>query len=542
VKAALVGAIVVVAFAAPAQTPFSTDWTLLPGLSPVSQPKVPARASEYATLEGAVDPETYVVGPGDRLSINVWGDFEQTFEVVITPEATLLIPTIGVVVVKDSTLAAVRRTVESAASRVYRAGRVTTTLLDVRRFRVSVTGAVNNPGTYPATAADRAGDLIAMAMEPLDTARIHLRDSTLAEQGRCLSKRDVFIIRTNDDTLSVDLELYERAGVRDANPNLRDGDVIVVPTRPLDVGLLQISGAVRNPAYVEFAAGDSLGTAIALAQGLTNDAITDTAEVVRFVGDRDSTVKLFVPLSDLGFPLQPDDRVYVRPLPQYHEAAQIEVRGRVAHEGFYAIVEGVTRLSDVIRLSGGFLPDASLGEATLIRQATEEVEDPEFERLRRIPVADMTETEYAYFKTRSREVRGRVSVDFNRLFTHNDPSQDRLLRDQDIVEVPQRTFTVTVSGEARNPGILPFVDGQNVEYYVELSGGYSSDARKGRMRVIRAATGEWAKAKGGTLVYLGDTIWIPSKPERNWWEITKDIVTFTASAATIVLVIDQMVK
>ena len=150
------------------------------------------------------------------------------------------------------------------------------------------------------------------------------------------------------------------------------------------------------------------------------------------------------PNADDNVELEPDDRIFIRSIPEYHRKNYVSVYGEVVYPGYYVIEEGVTKLSDVIRVAGGFTDRASLQESKLIRRAREEVVDPEFERLKLMAVEDMTDIEYEYFKTKSRQVAGIVAVDFEKLFGEGDVSQDILLRNKDIIQIQPLTETVNI--------------------------------------------------------------------------------------------------
>ena len=71
------------------------------------------------------------------------------------------------------------------------------------------------------------------------------------------------------------------------------------------------------------------------------------------------------------------------------------------------------------------------------------------------------------------------------------------------------------------------------------AGGFASKARKSRIYVIKANTGKWIKAKKSVRLEPGDDIWIPEKPERDYWKFFRDSMVVLGNAATIYLVIKQ---
>ncbi len=106
------------------------------------------------------------------------------------------------------------------------------------------------------------------------------------------------------------------------------------------------------------------------------------------------------------------DQVYAKERSDWRIVRTVVVEGELVHPGVYGINEGIDRLSDVVARAGGPTAAASLRNARLVRTQSPAKVDPEFERLKGMLTSDMTETEYAYFKAKSNELRGTVVVDF----------------------------------------------------------------------------------------------------------------------------------
>ena len=103
-------------------------------------------------------------------------------------------------------------------------------------------------------------------------------------------------------------------------------------------------------------------------------------------------------------------------------------------------------------------------------------------------------------------------------------------------------LVVRVSGNVVNPGLLSFEPGRDFTFYIEKAGGYSWRASKGEVRVIKEVTGEWIKPGKSTRIHPGDTIWIPEKPDRDYWGFFKDTMIVLGNVATFYLVISEAVK
>lgn len=518
-------------------------------------------------LEKEVDPDEYYVGPGDQFLIQIGGAGSDNIETTVSPEGELIITAVGAIPVANKTLTEAKRITQEYLSVKYVSKTIGIHLVKPRLFKVSVTGAILEPGSVEVTAMSRAAEAIDLAgglkqrmtVETLMqqvTIKSPVKEETSLQttkpnpqvkyESYAGSQRNILIKRRTGESVPVDLQKFNLTGDLKANPFLRDGDVIIVPTEETSAGRVYIAGALKNPDIFEFAPGDCVGDLITMAHGFTTDADSSKIELVRFKGTGSNTTRelLHLPADNpqarersMRFPLQPDDRLFVRFQYKFHETRNIEIEGEVLYPGFYALEEGEIRLSEMIERAGGFSSEASLKNAYIQRRAQEDVLDPEFERLKKMSVLEMTESERDYFKIKSRERTGGMGVDFVALFEKGDKSQDVILRDHDLIHIPAQEMTVKVTGQVLNPGLYPYKPNMNVKHYLTEAGGFNWNARKSRVRLIRSQTGEWAKPDDDTAVEIGDTIFIPEKPERDYWQLSRDLIAVAAQLATIFLVI-----
>jgi protein involved in polysaccharide export with SLBB domain len=488
----------------------------------------PQMVVEEQTLEKTVDPKEYILGPGDVLAINLWEEY-LSYNLPVTPEGDILIPQVGSIKVSGLSLEKASEMIKERVLSKYKNVTLTVTLVSLRKFKVAVTGAVGKPGTYSAFANERISEIIQRA------------DGFLQNS----SMRNIIIKREDGYSFRVDIMKFLVTGDKSKNPYALDGDIIYVPVREKSIYSYAIYGAVKHPGEFEYAEGDSLLDLINLAHGLTLDVNLSQAEIVRFGSDNKTTESIVIPIKELiidnqrdeNLPLLPDDRVFIRSIPKFHEKKQATILGEVLYPGVYAVEEGKTKLSELVSLAGGFTPLSSLAEAEMIRQTPEQVVDLEFERLKKMDVADMSKTEYEYFKTKSREKPGRVACDFEKLFVNHQAAQDILLKDGDIINIPARSLVVKVSGNVVNPGLIEYEPGKDYAYYIKKAGGFSFKARKGKVRIIKGITGEWIKPSKSQRIDPGDAIWIPEKPDRDYWGFFKDAMIVLGNVATIYLVV-----
>lgn len=510
-------------------------------------PSIPALARSEAgkvLLEKKIDPKTYILGPGDILSIFTWGNFQGQYRLTVSPEGVLLIPEVGPVDVSGVTIEKASDIIISSILKRYRNVETIVSLVDLRTFKVYIGGAVRIPGAYPATAATRVSELINTAGGFLgvdEDANFPIGPRLIQIEKKLSSKRNVLIYRQDGDTLKADILRFEISGGTQYDPTLLDGDRIFVPLRENSVNIYGIFGAVRNPGYFEYSDNDSLADLIELAHGLNSSADSANVTIIRFKPDHRQTFenKLDLRTGGWNIRLNPDDRVFITEESDFNEKYQVELRGEFKYRGYYAISLDSTRLSEIIVKAGGLTEYASPEEAEMIRVSAEEIVDPEYERLKEIQVADMLEGEYDYFRTKSRSKPGRVAVDFVGLIINGDSSKDMILRDGDIINVPRKSKVINVIGEVSNPGIQSHVSSADYRHYLREAGGFSDRANKGKVTIIKGITSEWKKAKKGTPLEPGDTIWIPEKKKRSYFALTKDILIFVGNLATVYLVVRQ---
>lgn len=477
-------------------------------------------------LETVVDPKQYYVGPGDQFLVSIWGQVNQNFRTVVSPEGFLIVPTVKAIDVKNLNLADVQERVGKSIRTVYTNAEVTINLVSLRSFRVPVGGMCNNPSSVVVSGTERVSTAIAKAG---------------GLNGKA-SQRNIILYRKDGTSQSVDFIKRGRNLDLDSDPLLNDGDRIFVPAQ---YASYQILGAVASHGTMEYVANENIIDAIRLAGGLVQGIDSsifimyrmakDTGrEVIRITRDlreayqnpEDTTINLR---------LKPDDRIYFRKHAQYHDRADVAIQGEVMYPGSYAIIEDKTTVSDVIKRAGGFTPYVSLDRISIYRSPAKEDIDQEYERLKLTPVSEMNDIEKSYFKTKTRQQKPVVQTDFKKLFADGkvNSEYDVVLKRGDYIDVSSIRRTVTVVGGALLSGIVDFDHGKDYRYYIDKCGGFTDRAKKGDIKVIKTASQKWLDADDDVLIEDGDVIFVPEKEPVDGWQIFKDALTITGQLAAI---------
>ncbi len=532
--------------------------------------KTPMQLPEPPEIEHAIDESVYVVGPGDVFSLIIGGQADEEQQAMVTPEGELVFPAVGAIKVAGLVLTDAKQAIKHHLESKYVSDNISISLIQLRTFRVTVSGAVNYPGLVPVNAVDRVSDAIFMAgglieppppfPEPEDprkqnpSARKLKVEEEISEEeyeemkNSVASKRHIVVKRRDGSTIHADLQKYQLAGDVEANPYLLDGDVIVVETRQKEVGEVSVSGAVKKERTLEFAANDGIGDLLKMAHGFRVDADSSTLYLARFEADGRTVKNMEFDINwqnpvqvqqVMQTPLRPDDRLYVRQIPKFHTKRTVKVEGEVLYPGEYALTHNPTMLSDIIEQCGGFTDQAMLNAAHVVRKSYEDKEDREYERLDLMLVNEMERKEKAYYREMSREIKGLVSTDFAALFREGNKNFDIPLRNSDVIVVPAKDYSVNVVGHVKRPGLVEYKPDQDFKHYIALAGGYNNGAWKRKIRVRKAGTGELVPAKHAD-IEMGDTIYVPERVERDVWELFRDVALVTAQFATVVTMVMQI--
>jgi protein involved in polysaccharide export with SLBB domain len=435
-------------------------------------------------------------------------------------------------------------------------------LTDVPQISISISGYVENPGTYKVYPVDRLSEALNLSRTP---AELMLRQPRLlpAEQDPLQKLNPIPDLREADEaerdyaqyqalrhitvhrageSVVYDLLSFYRLGEISQNPLLRDGDVIHVPI--ID-DFIKVSGALAYCGDLEYKAGDTVGKVIDLALGTLPDADLSAVRLSVYQG-RDEAYQVRI-LDLVANPqlkataMHAGDRLMIPHDSRYQNKKTITLSGQFVHQGEYILPADAT-LWDAIQMAGGITDEADIDNAVVLNEDYNAEPDPEFERLKLNPPAGLSPIEYAYFRNKLRQAKGRYSVDFKKLITSDGEEGNISLNNADHIYLPQKLDMIRVSGQVHNPGLLPFSEGKDWKYYIEQAGGYANNHNPRGIRVLRAGSGNWEKVKKAEPLQPGDMIFVPDRLDRSLWTDLKDIIGLTASAITIIIGVQNLTK
>jgi polysaccharide export outer membrane protein len=518
-----------------------------------------------AGMNSSVNEDEYIVDSGDifLIKIDVPGPAVKVFQSTVTPDGFIFIPDATSLNVRNLNLKLAKQKISKSLFTVNPSADIEVFLFQTHQISINIIGNNDLEGSYPLLATSRLYDAINAALEKrqlnLDTKNLDMKpklnpqniktgDIYLAKEDTLVSDiieriafRRIELIR-NNQTKSVDLLRFKLLGDLSFNPYLMNADIIRLPIKATDAFSIQVSGAVAKPIQFEFLSGDSLKLALKFAGNILPHADSSNIELYRFDNNKISYQKFILNLNkDSGFPLQPDDRIFVRYSSTFHRKFSVEVIGEVNLPGSYPILEGNTTLSEIIENAGGFTPYASLENARLIRSSVQD-NSKEFQRLQTMQINEKTYIEESYYELTNREDLRIIDVDFKTLFITKNETSDIELRNNDLILIPKKKYLVYISGGIDNPGGIAFHDGWNYKDYIKAAGGFGDRARKGNVKIIRSKTGNWIDADESVLIKDGDIIFIPTKREKSNWQTVRDTVATLAQFGAFVAVIYTLSK
>lgn len=390
----------------------------------------------FEPSQNMATPQNYVLGPGDKVIIDIWGASQETFEGVVSPDGQVVVPGVGPIQLGGFSVQKATQRVRQQVGRFYQDCQIALSLGENRSIQVQVMGEVKTPGTYTLSSLSSTFNALYSAGGINDIGT--LRNIKVYRQGRQVGLLDVYDYLLNGNA---------RGDIR-----LQDNDVIVVG--PYEA-LVEVRGRVKRPMFYEMRQSETVKQLLSNAGGFTGDAFTESVRLTRKKGAMYSmhTVDEF---HQSSFTLVDGDSIFVDSVvARFHN--MIEVRGAVMHPGQYELGGSIQSVRQLIEAAQGLREDAFRTRSVMQRQKD-----------------DLTNQ--------------MMSVDLEALL--NGESADIPLRNGDILFVPsvvdmQGERTMTIGGEVVYPGTYTYAENTHVEDLILMAGGLTDAASTVRVDVYR---------------------------------------------------------
>lgn len=405
-------------------------------------------------------PADYVLGPGDSIRVQLYGNVTGIYEYEVTRDGILNLPELGPITVAGLPFSEFREDMHRRVEQMLLGTHISITMGRLRNIQVFVLGYVNRPGSYVvsglatiSSALYRSGGISRVGS---------LRDIQLKRSGKIVARFDLYDALLNGNT--------------SGDHRLQPGDVIFIPPVGPQVS---IDGAVKRPAIYETRGQTSIADVIRMAGGLLPDAYPKGARIERIVGNEERKVfSLNVGNQEAATtPARAGDIVIVpHILPQLEET--VTLVGHVHRPGPHQWRTGM-RLSDLIGSELELQPGADSGYV-LIRR-----EDSKTRRVSAIS-ANLSDALASPDAPANIPLQARDTVHvFNLAFGRQRVIQTLLAELQLQGRSGEPYREVSVSGEVKAPGTYPLEPGMRLADLVRAGGNLSEEAYALKAEIAR---------------------------------------------------------
>lgn len=260
-------------------------------------------------------PNDYKISLNDQFTIILSGSKEEIFDLNVNLDGTILFPELGSITVVGETLQDTKNKLKNIIEQSYIGVQVDISLKNLSAKKITIVGAVNNPGTY--------------LVNPFSTISSALSYSGgISEIG---TLRNIRLIRSNGNNYNFDLYKLLINGDRSDDITIESGDVIVIGAADQ---FITLSGEVKRPAIYEIKKDETLQELIKFGLGFTQIANKSNINL-KVLDSKKSTIQNKI-IDNLNSDLANVLSVVVNPY-NNKKIASVSVIGSVKEPGIYDI-------------------------------------------------------------------------------------------------------------------------------------------------------------------------------------------------------------
>lgn len=385
-------------------------------------------------------PKGYIIGPDDKLLIDLSGDNEASYDLQVSPDGVINLQYVGRIAVGGLSIEQATSKIRNAMASTYpslRSGRtnVAINLGNIRSIKIVMTGQVTKPGTYTLSSLATVYNALYASGGP-------------SKNG---SFRKIEVIRNNKVVTTIDVYDFLLKGIQRNNIRLQDQDVINVPVFENRV---EIAGEVKIAAFFEVVSGERLQDLIGFAGGFTPQAYTARIKALQ---NTDKERRLIdVNAADFStYETKNGDKYVVEAILDRFEN-KIEISGAVFRPGFYALNNGIT-LKGLITKAEGLTEDAFLNRGYISRLNPDNT----------LALISFDVAKVLAGTVQDIPLQREDKVTINSLFD---------LRDE---------YKVSIQGEVRAPGTFDYAENINLGALIQMAGGFKEEATPNRIEISR---------------------------------------------------------
>jgi polysaccharide biosynthesis/export protein len=416
--------------------------------------------STFAPVSDIQVPMDYIVGPGDTLKIQLYGNEPSNYELTVERDGRINFPKLGPVLVSGMTFDAAREAIEQRVAKQMIGTRVSVTMGDLRSIRVFVLGEAKKPGSYTVSGLSTMTNALFVSGGVKKIGS--LRNIQLKRNGRLVTTLDLYDLLLRGDT----------SGDRQLLP----GDVIFIP--PIG-NIVSVDGAVQRPAIYELKSEKSVAQAVDLAGGLKPDADATLGQLERILPSRLRQMRNIDLTASVSrsIELNNGDRLKIPEIRPTLENS-VELTGYVFRPGAFEYHSGM-RLSDVLGSFDELRPNADPHYIMIRREVPPE---------KRITVisADLNRALAARDSPTDPELRPRDKIYVFDLSASRERILQPLIHELELQANPDAPEqVVSVDGRVKAPGKYPLEHTMHVSDLIRAGGSLEDAAYGGQAELTR---------------------------------------------------------
>ncbi len=495
-------------------------------------------------LDNFIDPNTYILGPYDVISLQGIGLTEFSYRaVLVNALGDIVIPIAGKINLKGLTFSEAEAKVKEHFSNYVLDTEVFLTLDRPRPVNIHIGGNIPNPGRYVVPAGTRYDALISgfEMGENIISPLVNMENSqqiistrqtisginfdrlsaTQSEEGEISDSRfrqlaqkyDMRYIKVSSKDGSIhyiDLHAYFNSGQQSFAPYITDGDQVTFIDYSFDRPTISISGAVNTPFSGSYRSDDTFEKLLLIAGGYHPQA--DSSQLIRVYEQNGEKIRERITLNSTSLTdkLISGDQLIIPYKKTERNKGNVRIEGMVTIPGIYSIENGKTNLSELLRTAGGLENNALASAAYLIRESANQrgvssVTDINMTLLSKS--YDQFLEGFDYLELEEILSANRMAIDL----TNEQLMMEISLQDGDRIYVPKDDQSIRIMGQVNNPGFYTYKTDQNVNEYIQRANGMTIAADKERIFIIKAGSRSWYYPDK-TILESGDIIFVDRIP------------------------------
>ena len=424
----------------------------------------------------------YILGPGDKVRVDFYGNEEKKVEATINREGNIILPMLGQVNFLGMRFDQATSYLNQKTKKELIGVEVSMSLKQLRAINVYVVGEAYLPGKYVLSGLSSVSNALFV------TGGVNKKGSL----------RTIQVKRNNKVIKVYDFYDFLLNGSLDSDINLQDGDVIFIP---FIENKIKAGGAFKRPYLYEFVEGETVQDAINLAGGFTSEVISKPKIELSYI-NKDTQlrdIEYLETTEDFNRVLQDGDAINISSNSGI-VSESITLTGEVKNPGEYSIQRGDTLL-DIINRAGGYTTESFTEGAVFLRKnvaiaqkqafkrSADELEKAIIDIITKDTIDSITEFTLAPLsslikKLRDEEPLGRMVVNVDRLNLKTDPYSNFTVHGGDTLHIPKRPNFVSIVGEVLNSSTMGFDPNLEVNDYLDTAGGLNDSADASKIFII----------------------------------------------------------